>query len=215
MDVRDEVAFPCMEDAIAHEIKNTVALALANIGLIALSDEHHIMEGYCEHLERALIRINTLAHLFTQPVAAQDGVPDLWEVLSGAVNEYRASWPGVTFQFTRPESALIYNNADGEQLRMVFTNLLKNAVEAAGPRGRVEITAQRSDDNAQVIIRDNGSGLDAFTAERLAQGCYTTKETGSGMGIAICRSIAARYGGSLEMSNNDHGGCEVSLSLPL
>lgn len=203
--------------AAAHELKNPVALALAHVGLIRLTDESRAMSTHCDRIEQALSDITALAALFIQLAngdIAGDTSVELAAILDSLIQEYRAAWPAVVFTCETPSSPLCYNGS-AARIRMIFTNLLKNAIEAAGPRGYVAVTAETADEAIKITVTDSGPGLDDYTLQKLSAGGYTAKPGGSGMGVMICRAFAARMGGSFELTNNTGGGGKAVLTLPL
>jgi nitrogen fixation/metabolism regulation signal transduction histidine kinase len=113
-----------------------------------------------------------------------------------------AGGPGVTVQ------------ADQDQLEQVLINLVRNAVEAGVETGgTVEIGWVEDGRWLDIAIRDEGSGL--ADPESLFIPFYTTKPTGSGIGLFLCRHIAEAHGGSVLVRNrNDHPGCEAVLRIP-
>lgn len=203
---------------VVHEIKNPVSLALANVALIRLSDASGGVMVCCDRIEKALKDINTLTVQFLQ-VIYKNPAPalrtfDMGLALEGVLSEYRAAWPEMTFRLTKPAQPLLHEG-DETQMRMAFTNLIKNAVEAAGPRGCVEVTAEPAGSMMRITVRDNGAGMDEATLARVNNGRYTTKPAGSGLGLTICRSALARGGGRLYIANHADGGCEAVAILPL
>jgi PAS domain S-box-containing protein len=108
---------------------------------------------------------------------------------------------------------------DRVQLQQVILNLLLNAVEAmssveAGAR-EVSISTERSVTNdVLVALRDSGPGIGPEDRERVFQAFYTTKSTGAGMGLAICRSIIEAHGGRLWVDANEPHGAAFQFILP-
>ena len=91
---------------------------------------------------------------------------------------------------------------DRVQLQQVILNLIVNAVEAMSgvaeaARELLISTGQAEPDGVLVAVRDSGPGLDPANLERLFDAFYTTKPSGMGMGLAICRSIIEAHGGRL------------------
>jgi signal transduction histidine kinase len=104
---------------------------------------------------------------------------------------------------------------DETQIEQALINLLKNAIEAGGSPRDVELVFRRLDDAIELGVLDRGGG---FSAEALQQGLlpfYSTKETGSGVGLALCREVADGHGGSLRIKARDGGGSAVYLVLAL
>jgi two-component system, NtrC family, nitrogen regulation sensor histidine kinase NtrY len=105
--------------------------------------------------------------------------------------------------------------ADGGQLDQLLINLVRNAVDASlEGNGAVEVGWEARNGTLEVWVRDEGPGL-AETANLFVP-FYTTKPTGSGIGLALSRQIAEAHGGALLLSNRAGGrGCEARLTLPI
>ena len=105
--------------------------------------------------------------------------------------------------------------ADADQLEQLLINVLRNAVEAAlETRGGVSVAWTRVADQFELRILDEGPGL--ANTSNLFVPFFTTKPTGSGIGLVLSRQIAEAHGGSLTLENRkDRQGCEARLRLPL
>jgi PAS domain S-box-containing protein len=110
---------------------------------------------------------------------------------------------------------------DRVQLEQVIVNLVANAIDAmaSGTEGvRELVISSRQDerDRAVISVRDSGQGIDPGIAGRLFDAFFTTKPSGMGMGLSICRSIIENHGGSLSASSNDGQlGATFRFTLPL
>jgi len=109
---------------------------------------------------------------------------------------------------------------DRVQLQQVIVNLILNAVEAMNPDqkgGReLSIRAQQSQTDGGVLVqvRDSGPGIDPGNLERVFEPFYTTKSSGVGMGLSICRSIINGHGGRLWAEANEPRGAVFQFTLP-
>lgn len=216
----------------AHEIKNCAALILANVGLIKLADGKEEILKYCEGIARSVTRINDFAmetlaggaeESATSDTQAESESPacDVIKVLTETAGEYRAAFPGMAFDLKIPDGSLFVNGRE-EQIRMIFSNILKNAAEACGPDGEITVRIEKEDKAVAVLIRDNGCGLSGALLEkfRREKTCDTaafsgssSKPGGSGFGLFACRETARKLGGEFEIYNSPPGGCEAAVRL--
>jgi nitrogen fixation/metabolism regulation signal transduction histidine kinase len=105
--------------------------------------------------------------------------------------------------------------ADGDQLDQLLINLVRNAADASlETGGGVSVSWSRQDGHVDVEVVDDGPGL--ATTANLFVPFYTTKPSGTGIGLVLCRQIAEAHGGVLSLENRpDHRGCVARLRLPM
>jgi PAS domain S-box-containing protein len=124
---------------------------------------------------------------------------------------------GVSIQ-TRLSEGLLPIHGDRVQLQQVVLNLLLNAVEAMGSSeaGARELLISTEQDHTGVLVavRDSGSGIDPSDLERVFDAFYTTKSSGTGMGLSICRSIIDAHGGRVWAEAIEPRGTIFQFSLP-
>ncbi len=109
---------------------------------------------------------------------------------------------------------------DRVQLQQVLINLMMNGIEAMQsvtdrPRELVIRSAQVEAQQVLVSVTDCGSGISAENADRLFNAFFTTKSSGMGMGLSICRSIVEAHGGRLSTYGNEGPGATFQFVLPL
>ena len=104
--------------------------------------------------------------------------------------------------------------ADAVQIQQVIVNLVRNAIEAmaGAPRKPLLIRSRRSASHVTVEVRDQGTGL--VDPEKIFEPFVSTKETGMGMGLTICRSIVEAHAGDIRVVHNEGPGVTFSFSLP-
>jgi signal transduction histidine kinase len=107
--------------------------------------------------------------------------------------------------------------ADRVQLQQVFMNLMVNAIEAMKDSGgELSVRSQMEQDGQLLFsVSDTGVGLPAEKAEQIFSAFYTTKPQGSGMGLAISRSIVESHGGRLWATANGRQGATFYFTLPV
>jgi signal transduction histidine kinase len=120
----------------------------------------------------------------------------------------------LTVKTNSTEKAVV--DVDRDQIEQLLINLIKNAVDASLEKGRdVEIGWYRAQNEWLVQVIDEGSGIANPT--NLFVPFFTTKSSGSGIGLVLCRQIAEAHGGSLTLENRTDGlvGCVAELRLPV
>ncbi len=105
--------------------------------------------------------------------------------------------------------------ADGDQLQMAFSNILKNAVDAMGDEGTLTVAVRRaSDERVAVSFTDTGVGIASETLEKIFQPLFSTKAKGLGFGLAITKLIVDNHGGEIEVDSVEGEGTTVTVHLP-
>ncbi len=148
---------------------------------------------------------------------------NITELAMQAVFLQRAAHPDVTFDTDVPEQHL-YMPCDGGKIRQVLTNLLQNALEAVSaraeptngselPPGHVQLAMVAGEKTTTITVEDNGVGLPAEGRERLMEPYVTTREKGTGLGLAVVRKIMEEHDGTVSLEDADSGGARVVLSF--
>lgn len=104
--------------------------------------------------------------------------------------------------------------ADRNQLKQVFFNLIKNAVEAMAPGGKLRIRSRADDDNVFLLFGDSGAGIKPEDLARLFQPYHTTKPGGHGLGLMIVQRIMREHGGQIGIESKEGLGTVVTLQFP-
>ena len=104
--------------------------------------------------------------------------------------------------------------ADREQLRRAVLNLVRNAVEAAPAASEVVVVAGADEGEARIEVRDRGPGLTPGARESLFRPFFTTKEKGTGLGLALAKKVIDAHGGALDLSDREGGGTVARLTVP-
>jgi two-component system, NtrC family, sensor kinase len=104
--------------------------------------------------------------------------------------------------------------ADEGQLRQVFLNLLRNAREAMPDGGRLTIATRSHGNQVEVALQDTGRGMTEAVRSRIFEPFFSTKEDGTGLGLAVCQQILKTHGGSLDCQSEAGRGTTFSVKLP-
>jgi two-component system, sporulation sensor kinase E len=104
--------------------------------------------------------------------------------------------------------------ADRNQLKQVFFNITKNALEAMQPGGRLKIRSRADDDSVYLVFGDSGAGIRQEDLIKLFQPYHTTKPGGHGLGLTIVQRIMRAHGGHVSMESREGLGTVVTLQFP-
>lgn len=209
--------------SVAHEIRNplnSIGLNLARLqerlgrhgGKLA-NDTLPILELLTGEVKR-LDRIVTRFLEFSRPTRPASGPVDLVALTtrSAAVLQEEAATAGVDVRLHLPPLPAV--PGDPDRVVQALQNLLRNAIQAAGRGGFVEIAGFQTPDAVAVAIRDSGPGLSEEARHRVFDLFYSTKEGGTGLGLPIANRIAEDHGGHLTVENSSSGGAVFTFYLP-
>jgi len=211
-----------MSAGIAHEFKN----ALATISGYAQMIHSDAPSGEAaESAQKIIEQTRSLTHVvteflrFARPLELSQEDVALSDVVEQVADEIRGALEGVSI---RTEGSFAQISGDAGLLRQALLNLARNAAEAASSNGHPgEVTicgAQEAHGGRNwqlVAVRDNGPGIPAGSLDKIFVPFFTTKATGTGLGLPVVQKIALQHGGRVEARNQPQGGAEFDLWLPL
>lgn len=103
---------------------------------------------------------------------------------------------------------------DRDQMKQAFYNVIKNSLEATKQRGILRIRSDMDDTHVLIRFTDTGGGISAENLSRVFEPYFTTKSTGSGLGLLIVRRIVREHGGELSIQSTDRKGLTLTIRLP-
>jgi hypothetical protein len=211
-----------MASHLAHEIRNPLTVIGGFASSIArqykddpkTSRNAEIIYDEARRLERTLINVLD----YTRPLRLTKAPTDL----NGIIRETLAQFSDqlrdgeITLRLALDDN-LGQVPADAAMVKQVIINLVKNAMEAMESRGRgtLSVATSRGDGEAEIMIGDTGSGMEAETIEQLFSPYFTTKIGGVGLGLSVSRRIVAQHGGRLEVDSSLGVGSTFTVTLPL
>jgi nitrogen fixation/metabolism regulation signal transduction histidine kinase len=219
-----ERAWREMARQVAHEIKNPLTPMKLNIQYLqqALKSNHPNTKELTVNVSESLIeQIDNLSHIATafsdfakMPEADPEEIK-LNELLHKAVELYlnntrtKVEFPGAEINL------IVY--ADRSQLLRVFTNLLQNAIEAIPEdrEGRVTVILKKEEETALITVTDNGKGISEDTIESIFNPYFTTKGSGTGLGLAMTKKIIEFWKGKIWFETQEGEGTVFYIQLPL
>ncbi|MFB6675402.1 ATP-binding protein [Streptomyces sp. NPDC056390] len=217
-----------MAMAIAHEVSQPIAAARNFVAGVRgrLTGVHDGDDTLVWGLDSANVQIERASRILTSlrqyvgRLEQSAQLVDLNEVVAECRNfvDVRAAQSDVHVRWDLDVEGLPVR-AERVLIGQVVMNLAFNAVEemARWPRAHriVEVSTRRSGDHGEVLVRDRGQGLSAFPEGRVFDGVFTSKENGSGIGLALSHRIVSRHDGTLSAAENAPHGSVFTARLPL
>ena len=118
-------------------------------------------------------------------------------VLKLAMNHVKSSY-GITINL--PENNFKIN-CDARKIEGVLSNIINNAVQAIDGQGEIDIETKSNSEFLKILIKDSGPGISVENLDKIFEPMFTTKSTGTGLGLVICKSIVEQHGGNISVSN--------------
>ncbi len=205
---------------VAHEIRNP----LTTIGGFARSMLKHPerqdrVESSAQVIVEEVKRLESILSQvmdFSRPARPEFAVCDLAEVLKKTVAEQAQALQGRGVALDlEVEPGVPAVQADGEKLKQVLINLVRNAAEAMPGGGAVSLALRRDGVGVEIAVTDTGPGIAPKVLEKMFSPFFTTKPDGTGLGLAVSRKIVEDHGGKLIVRSEIGRGTTFTITLPV
>jgi PAS domain S-box-containing protein len=206
-----------MAGQLAHEMRNPLVSIGATLEMLGrdetiCADNREILSGLVGEVNRLDMLLRDYLSLSSRRNAPITKV-DLWQVIEDVRRLMRGAREGEGKETINSVGRGVEVLADYEGMRHVVLNLIRNALEASPPGGRVNCHALSGERDVRLIVEDEGPGL-AAPAVECVQSFFTTKKNGTGLGLTVCQKIVQAYFGTLTLENIEGGGCRATVVLP-
>jgi PAS domain S-box-containing protein len=203
---------------LAHEVRNPLTTVKGLVQILNHSTEDK-KRLYTDIILKEIDRINFIVSEFmvlAKPHAVYFSKCNVIEILKNVIYllEAEANLKSVVIQNELlNEDVLLYGEKN--QLAQVFLNLFKNAMEALPNGGVIRISTKMSDDKIHIAFEDNGIGMTEEQVKRIGEPFYTTKETGTGLGLMVSYKIIENHKGTITVESTLNKGTAFTITLPI
>ncbi len=184
---------------VFHELKNPISTIKVNIDLIKDFYTNNLDRNF-EVIENELIRIDNIIKKYLSFSDVNEASKDIIyfnEVISSIFEDNAITYPDVIFSVNCDSD--IYILGYEYHIYMIFSNIIKNAIEAMNGVGNITVNITEREGIAEIEVIDDGSGITDNVIKRLQKGQYTTKPNGTGIGTVIINNIVKLYNGEFNL----------------
>ncbi|MDQ1146359.1 two-component system, sporulation sensor kinase E [Bacillus sp. SORGH_AS 510] len=203
--------------SVAHEIRNPLTSLKGFVQLLQMEDNNY--QNYYQIMLDELDRINHIVGellLLAKPQALKITNADIHKLLNDVISllSTEASMYNIRIQSHYPKEPL-FIECEPNQLKQLFINIIKNAIEAS-PQGEVvSIGLEKIEDKILITVKDSGCGISKERLEKLGEPFYSSKEKGTGLGLTVSYKIVQSHKGTIHFDSQKNTGTTVSVLLPI
>lgn len=204
--------------ALAHEVKNPVALIKANIELLEFDK---VLENHKTNVKTIKNELNKISDIISdfmiycnQFYEEKPEKVNLFYIIKEQIEKLNV-YNNITFSincFENIEDMFVFG--EDFKISLALSNIYKNCIEAIeGNQGFIQTNLYTKDNTIVLDIIDNGKGIEEEILPKISKPFFTIKKNGSGLGIPICIKAMKSMGGSFEIFNNKNKGCTTRLTF--
>lgn len=203
--------------SVAHEIRNPLTSLKGFVQLMQLEDEKH--QFYYQIMQEELDRINHIVGellLLAKPQDICFTKADVQKILFNVISllKTEASMHNVQIEFLL-KSDVFMMECEPNQLKQLFINIIKNAIEASKEGGKVTVSLLAEDHQLTILVKDTGCGMSEDRLNRIGEPFYSSKEKGTGLGLTVSFKIVQSHYGSIHFNSEKGKGTEAAIKLPV
>ena len=200
---------------LAHDLRNPLSVIKNTVEIMESKQKLRIEDRivYFNRLHRAIDRISHQIEDvldFVRPLALSCKKHMLNEIIVSAIEKITVP---ETVKINLPKN-FVYHICDFTKLEIVFTNLIINAIQAMNNSGQVDIQLTEGEKGVCITVSDKGHGIPEHVIPKIFEPLFTTKQTGTGLGLASCKKIIEQHYGTIEVSSEENKGTTFTINLP-
>lgn len=201
---------------ITHEIKNPLAVCKGYLEMFDINNTakaNRYVGIINQEIDRTLLLLKDFSDV--SKLNIEKNIMEVNMLLEDVCDESKMIFKNnMKFKYKISDDE-VYINGDYNRLKQVLINVIKNAKEAIGDNGIVDLKAKTFKNKYIITIKDNGVGMDKETSKKIGTAFYTTKKNGTGLGVCFSKEIIEKHGGTMEYISKEKKGTTVKITLPI
>lgn len=192
-----------LSSRLAHDIRNPLTVIKGTLDFIKMKNKN-LTPDDIEKFDRIDTAIYRMTHQIDNVLDFIKGKP-----LKLSMHPLQEIIDSVLLDISKPEDITIETEdtdigieCDSEAMKIVLINLIVNAVQSIGDRGTIKISSKLEGSNAVITIADSGPEIPESEMKKIFEPLYTTKQEGTGLGLASCKSLVEQHHGTITVHNN-------------
>lgn len=203
---------------VAHEIRNPMTVVSGFIQMMT-ADKDSPYHSYMGMIQSEIERIDTIISDFlilSRPQAETYKSIDIRLILDEVIELFSLEFDHRRIHFSMDgEEKRTVINGNANQIKQVFINLMKNAIEAIDYEGIIQLRLSNDVNHLFIHLKDSGVGIPPHLLARIFEPFYTTKSKGTGLGMMITHKIITEHQGTITIDSQEQIGTEIFITLPL
>jgi signal transduction histidine kinase len=203
-----------MASRIAHDLKNPLTIMQTYSDMLTpeiLSKLDYTDREKWLRMQNSILDMNRIIEDvldFARTTEIKKSPTSFLNILKLAMNNVKSSY-GIRINLPKNDFTI---NCDARKIEGVLSNLISNSVQALDGNGEIDIDVNSNSEFLSIQIKDSGPGITEENLEKIFEPMFTTKTTGTGLGLVICKSIVEQHGGIISVSNKP---TTFTIKLPL
>jgi len=205
-----------MSATIAHEIRNPLGgirgfASFLEQDLPADDPRQRFVKKIMQGIQTLEHTINDLLE-YARPIVLKQEIKPLCEVIRASLEFLTYDKKNISILVECPPEIKIY--ADINRIKQVFTNIIMNSIQSISSRGEIRIKGAMENKFVRIEIQDNGCGIKPEVLPKIFSPFFSTKERGTGLGLALCAKIVEAHGGQIKAESTVGKGTTIIIWLP-
>lgn len=205
---------------VSHEIKNQLSIVMAVEAIRKILPENPKIQLYTDLIIEARNRIvNMIDELrdFSKRKDYEKSNIDLKTLIKKTISicQFDKDLEKMKLVYSQEDNEPAIVNANPDKIQQVLINLIRNAAHASEPKSKIEISLEQKNDNWVISVRDYGSGIPEEIQQKIWEPFFTTKASGTGLGLDICKKIIKNHDGEIWFESQVGVGTTFFIELPL